>query len=78
MVQTFNDWCFDPERKSGDHGIVDTDFGSHMMYFITSHSNWEIQVKNALMRKAFNDILEKQKALTPVSTEQAVIDSIVW
>ena len=49
-----------------------------MMYFITSHSNWEIQVKNALMRKAFNDILEKQKALTPVSTEQAVIDSIVW
>ena len=34
MVQAFNDWCFDPSRQSGDTGIVDTQYGSHIMYFV--------------------------------------------
>ena len=33
MVETFNDWCFDAERKSGDYGIVETEYGYHIMYF---------------------------------------------
>ncbi len=34
MVQTFNDWCFDEARKTGDTGIVKTQFGYHIMYFV--------------------------------------------
>jgi len=34
MVQAFNDWCFDPSRQPGDTGIVDTQYGSHIMYFV--------------------------------------------
>ena len=34
MVQTFNDWCFDEARKTGDSGIVKTQFGYHIMYFV--------------------------------------------
>ncbi len=34
MVQAFNDWCFDASRKPGDTGIVDTQYGSHIMYFV--------------------------------------------
>lgn len=33
MVQTFNDWCFDASRQVGDSGIVETDYGYHIMYF---------------------------------------------
>lgn len=33
MVQTFNDWCFDEARKTGDTGIVKTPYGYHIMYF---------------------------------------------
>ncbi len=33
MVEEFNDWCFDPARKSGDNAIVKTDFGFHVMLF---------------------------------------------
>ncbi len=34
MVDTFNDWCFDPERQPGDTGVVETQYGAHVMYFV--------------------------------------------
>lgn len=39
MVETFNDWCFDPARQVGDHGIVKTPFGYHIMYFSAFNDN---------------------------------------
>ena len=33
MVSAFNDWCFADGRKSGDTGIVETEYGYHVMYF---------------------------------------------
>lgn len=34
MVPAFNDWCFDETRKPGDTGIVETDYGYHIMYYV--------------------------------------------
>ena len=34
MVEAFEDWCFDPDRKPGDTGIVETSYGFHVMYFV--------------------------------------------
>ena len=34
MVSAFNDWCFDESRQPGDHGIVETEYGFHLMYFV--------------------------------------------
>ncbi len=33
MVSTFNAWCFDSARKTGDTGIVKTEYGYHIVYF---------------------------------------------
>lgn len=33
MVDAFNDWCFDESRQPGDHALVETDYGYHVMYF---------------------------------------------
>ena len=33
MVTNFNDWCFAEGRKAGDTGIVESDYGYHIMYF---------------------------------------------
>ncbi len=33
MVEAFNDWCFAEGREAGDTGIVETEFGYHIMYF---------------------------------------------
>ena len=34
MVTAFNDWCFDESRKSGDTGVVETEYGYHVMYYV--------------------------------------------
>ena len=34
MVASFNDWCFDPSRQPGDTGVVETEYGAHVMYFV--------------------------------------------
>lgn len=34
MVPSFNLWLFDANRKAGDHAIVETEIGCHLMYFV--------------------------------------------
>ena len=33
MVANFENWCFDLNHKPGDTGIVETEYGYHVMYF---------------------------------------------
>ena len=55
MVSEFNDWCFDPARKAGDTGIVETDYGYHIMYFVgTDLPYWQVQVEDTLKNDDFN------------------------
>lgn len=43
MVKPFEEWCFDASRQSGDTGIVETDYGYHVMYFVETDpfAYWE-------------------------------------
>lgn len=34
MVANFEAWCYDDSRKAGDTGIVETEYGYHVMYFV--------------------------------------------
>ena len=34
MVKNFESWCFDQSRQPGDYGIVKTEYGYHIMYFV--------------------------------------------
>ena len=34
MVEKFEDFCYDESRKPGDHGIVESTYGYHIMYFV--------------------------------------------
>lgn len=49
MVKPFEDWIFDPARTEGETGLVQTDFGWHVMYF------------QALHRPAWMDAADKAK-----------------
>ena len=35
MVTNFENWCFDEARKTGDTDIVETEYGYHIMYFVS-------------------------------------------
>lgn len=40
MVEAFDAWCFDESRMPGDTGVVDTQFGCHIMYFVYGADEW--------------------------------------
>ena len=61
MVQTFNDWCFDAERKPGDTGIVETTYGYHVMYFVenTGEYYWKTLAKKDYASTRMNTLLQE-------------------
>lgn len=53
MVTEFNDWCFDAARLPGDTGVVDTQYGSHVMFFSGKNLNrWQAQAAASLRNEA--------------------------
>ena len=62
MVDSFEDWCFDPSRKSGDTGIVETTYGYHVMYFQgTDIPYWQVRCINNLYTEWQNNIFDSAK-----------------
>lgn len=41
MVAEFEDWCFDESRQYGDHGLIKTKFGYHIMFFVRSDNAFD-------------------------------------
>ena len=55
MVDSFNDWIFDDARQSGDTGIVQTDYGYHIIYFIGDKPpRWYNNAESALRSEDYN------------------------
>ena len=56
MVTNFNDLCYDSARKAGDTGIVESDYGYHVMYFVgDSEQNYrDYQIENQLKNEELN------------------------
>ena len=56
MVSEFEDWCFDSSRQPGDTGIVQTSYGYHVMYFVSTNENpyWYVQAETSLKSSAYN------------------------
>lgn len=54
MVSAFNNWIFDAARKSGDTGMVETEFGYHIMYYVGNdyEETWKDSVRTVLATEA--------------------------
>lgn len=49
MVTEFNDWCFDETRIPGDTGLVKTQFGYHVMYFVGREEAWISKTRSLII-----------------------------
>ncbi len=59
MVQSFNDWIFDANRKTGDTDIVETDYGYHIMYFVGQNAEtWHVDVKNEIVSEKMSEYMD--------------------
>ena len=54
MVEAFDAWCFDEARVAGDTGIVETEYGIHIMYYVADGLiDWQASVSNDIISEAF-------------------------
>ena len=82
MVSAFNDWCFDAARKTGDTGIVETEYGYHVMYFVsTSDTTYrELMIESALRNNdmtAWENGLLESATLTVKNTKYVNTDLVL-
>ncbi len=63
MVAEFEDWALKEGRKAGDVGIVETQFGYHIMYFIESEkTTWSDVIRNDLANEEYSKLAEELEA----------------
>lgn len=77
MVQTFNDWLFDNARVEGDTGIVQTDYGFHIMYFAgEGYPVWESEVRRTLISVKLSEVMTTFETEYPITETQETIDKL--
>ena len=53
FVEPFKDWYLDASRKAGDTGIIETDYGYHVMYYSKATGvTWSENVKSMILSEA--------------------------
>ncbi len=74
MVSAFNDWCFDESRQPGDHGIVETEYGYHIMYFVENEGlSYRSDIENTLLSQEYNTYLTGlKKAVNTTYNDKAI------
>lgn len=77
MVPEFNDWVFDPARKTGDTGIVKTTYGYHIMYFVgDAMPGWKSSVDTYLRRSDYSEKYEELEKTVTVEFDDDYIKTI--
>lgn len=67
MVEPYETWCFDPARKPGDTGIVETEYGFHIMYFVGDGMiKWMLDVKTDMDTEEYDTWLTTHLESYPI------------
>ncbi len=72
MVKPFEEWCLDTARKTGDIELVETEYGYHVIYFISNKDTeaWVDTVRSKLVEEAFTAYSDGLKAANPVTNDE--------
>lgn len=73
MVTNFNDWCFDESRQYGDNGLVKTEYGYHIMFFVDRYPMWISYAESALLQERTQTIVEDVRAAYPMEVDYSAI-----
>lgn len=74
MVEAFDTWIFEEGRQSGDTGLVKTEFGYHIMYFVKAGDDaWYTYARPELISKMAGDALEALMEASPIEVDDDAI-----
>ena len=58
MLQAFSDWCFKESHQPGDYGLVKTQIGYHLIYYVQDQPVWLVYAKNSAKTQLANENIE--------------------
>ena len=66
--------AFDENRQAGDHGIVETAYGYHLMYFVENEGlSYRGDIKDTLLAEQYNEYLTGlKKTVTTTYNTKAI------
>lgn len=66
MTENFQNWAIDMSRQTGDTGIVQTEFGYHIMYFVSGEPQWIYTARNDLRTQRMEAMVDGAKESWPM------------
>jgi hypothetical protein len=69
FVQEFVDWYMDESRQQGDYGLIRTEYGYHVMYFVESEAQWLRTCRQGVRTDKTSEILKKARERFPMEVE---------
>lgn len=77
-IDAINEWIFDSSRAAGDCTVIDSEYGSHVIYFEkTAEPYWELNVKNTLASEEYSAYINGLEESTTIIINEKVVDLIV-
>ncbi len=73
MVEAFDAWCFDEAREPGNSGMVKTNYGYHLMYFVSSTPIWENYARQDFVAEKTNAMMQELTAEYPMEVNYSAI-----
>lgn len=62
-MKEFQDWAIDVNRKPGETGIIKTDYGYHIMYFVKGEPEWTYYATQKVQDKIYEELQTKLEAV---------------
>lgn len=69
FVQEFIDWYMDESRKPGDYGLIKTEYGYHVMYFVQSEAQWIRNCRQGVRTDKAAELLTTARERFPMEVE---------
>ncbi len=72
-VAAFDSWCFDENRKAGDYGLVKTEFGYHLVYYVGGEDAWYLFALPNLSNDTVSQTVKSAGEAAPLQTDLSKI-----
>ena len=69
LDENFVAWYTDDDRKAGDHALIKTQYGYHVMYFVDAQPQWESASREGIMKEKSAEIVNNAIKQFPISVE---------
>ena len=77
MVEEFDAWCFEAGRQPGDHAMIKTQFGYHIMYYVGNEPGWIYYSRAGAQEEKVYAMEDQMVQDNPVQTEYGSISIAV-